>query len=88
MAGDLKNLLLFLLYGIYSIYGPGHSFNFGSWGRHLFEVSAYSRLGAYEISTTLLQNNRVNKNKSQRCTKANFKHDIAVGTLRKIPAFS
>ena len=36
----------------------------------------------------LLQNNRVNKNKSQRCTKANFKHDIAIGTLRKIPAFS
>ena len=52
MEGDLKNLPLFLLYGIYSIYGPGHLFNFGSWGRHLFEVSAYSRLGAYEISTT------------------------------------
>ena len=30
----------------------------------------------------------INKNKLQRCTKAEFNHDIAVETLRKIPAFS
>ena len=32
--------------------------------------------------------NKIVKNKSQRFSKVEFKHDIAVETLRKNPAFS
>ena len=50
-------------------------------GGCLFEVGGLLNFHHFHKVVILFWNKTMNKNKFQKCTKAEFKHDIAVGTF-------
>ena len=57
---------------------------------HLFRAGHWLNFCHFHEVVSLFCNKKINKNKSQRCTKPKFKRDnaVTVQALRKIPAFS
>ena len=57
-------------------------------GERLFEARRLWNTHLFHTVVGLFCNKTIIKSKSQRCTKAQFKHEIAFETVRKIPEFS